>query len=70
MLEGKYDEVEDFGLIFHCCYLAVFISVTERRQRDMIVEVLDFLVGYESYLRKRRISVSNKPTGKRRHSLR
>jgi hypothetical protein len=33
MLEGKYDEVEDFGLIFHCCYLAVFISVTEKKQR-------------------------------------
>jgi hypothetical protein len=37
------------------------------------VEVLDFLMGYESYLRKRRISVSSrryKPTEKHRHSLR
>jgi hypothetical protein len=34
---------------------------------------LDFLMGYESYLRKRRISVSSKrykPTGKHRPSLR
>jgi hypothetical protein len=40
---------------------------------EEIVEVLDFLMGYESYLRKRRISVSSrryKPTGKDRHSLR
>jgi hypothetical protein len=37
------------------------------------LEMLDFLMGYESYLRKRRISVSSrryKPTGKHRHSLR
>jgi hypothetical protein len=38
-----------------------------------LIEVLDFLMGYESYLRKRRISVSSrryKPTGKHPHSLR
>jgi hypothetical protein len=37
-----------------------------------LVEVLDFLMGYESCLRKRRISVPNGPyklTGKHRHSL-
>jgi hypothetical protein len=39
----------------------------------LCVEVLDFLTGYESYLRKPGISVSSrryKPTGKHRHSLR
>jgi hypothetical protein len=38
-----------------------------------VVDVLDFLMGYESYLRKLRISVSRrrfKPTGKHCHSLR
>jgi hypothetical protein len=37
------------------------------------IQVLDFLMGYESYLRKRRISVSSrryKSTGKHRHLLR
>jgi hypothetical protein len=40
--------------------------------RCEVVEMLDFLMGYESYLRKRQISVSSwryKPTGKHRHSL-
>jgi hypothetical protein len=38
-----------------------------------LLEVLDFLMGYESYLRKRGISVLSrryKPTGKHRHLLR
>jgi hypothetical protein len=42
------------------------------REECSKVEVLDFVMGYESYLRKRRISVSSsyKPTGKHRHLLR
>jgi hypothetical protein len=53
-------------------YLLIFnnkIIVSEAH----LVEMLDFLVGYESYLRKERISVSTRPyepTRKHRHSLR
>jgi hypothetical protein len=43
------------------------------REECSKVEVLDFVMDYESYPRKRRISVSSrryKPTGKHRHLLR
>jgi hypothetical protein len=42
-------------------------------QIGRIIRDVDFLMGYESYLRKRRISVSSrryKLIGKHRHSLR
>jgi hypothetical protein len=51
-----------------CCHNVLGLLSTV-----LILEVLDFHMGYESYLRKRRISVSSrcyKPTGKHRHSLR
>jgi hypothetical protein len=66
LLNHKVSDQEAKGLVPIDLLLNCFPKVS-------IVEVLDFLMGCESYLRKRRISVSSRryqPTGKHRHSLR
>jgi hypothetical protein len=66
-------KLKTLGLFFIVVTWQFSYQSQKKSKEDIIVEVLDFLMGYESYLCKRRIPVSSrryKPTGKRRHSLR
>jgi hypothetical protein len=65
-------KLKTLGLFFIVVTWQFSYQSQKKSKEDIIVEVLDFLMGYESYLRKRRMSVSSrryKPTEKRRHSL-